>query len=183
MRAVLYFFGRLTDLDIKWLVSNGRALSYDEGDTLVTAGEPIADLGFLMEGELSIVAGGSSGKEFNRMYAGEILGEVSFLDSRPPSATVLALTAAKILAIDRREMEAKLARDPEFAARFFRGIGVLMANRLRDMIGHLDEADENNIFFQEVAEEIDPELLDVVNLAGRRFDLMLELSRERLSEV
>jgi hypothetical protein len=80
-------------------------------------------------------------------------------------------------------MEAKLARDPEFAARFFRGIGVLMANRLRDMIGHLDEADENNIFFQEVAEEIDPELLDVVNLAGRRFDLMLELSRERLSEV
>ncbi len=52
MRAVLYFLGCFTDLDIKWFVSNGRAVSYGEGDALVIAGEPITDIGFLMEGEL-----------------------------------------------------------------------------------------------------------------------------------
>ena len=181
MRAVLYFLGCFTDLDIKWFVSNGRAVSYGEGDALVIAGEPITDIGFLMEGELSVVIGGQSEKEVNQVHAGEIFGEVSFLDSRPPSATVLAATPVRVLAIDRNGMEAKLDRDPEFAARFFRGIGVLLANRLRGLIGHLDYVDGDNIFSQEVVEEIDPELLDVVNLAGRRFDLMVDLFREHAS--
>ena len=183
MRAVLYFLGCLTEMDIKWLVSNGRAVPYDQGDVLITAGEPITDIGFLMEGELSIVLDSQSGKEVNRMYAGEIFGEISFLDSRPPSATVNAVTGVQILAIDREDMEAKLRRDPEFAARFFRGIGVLMANRLRGLIDHLDDADEGNRFSEEFSEELDPELLDLVNLAGRRFDLMVELFRERSTTV
>jgi len=156
-------------------------VSYGEGDALVIAGEPITDIGFLMEGELSVVIAGQSEREVNQMHVGEIFGEVSFLDSRPPSATVLAVTPVRILAIDRNDMNAKLDRDPEFAARFFRGIGVLLANRLRGLIGHLDDADEGNIFSQEVAGEIDPELLDVINLAGRRFDLMADLFRELVS--
>jgi len=96
---------------------------------------------------------------------------------------VNAVTEVQILAIDREDMEAKLRRDPEFAARFFRGIGVLMANRLRGLLDHLDDADEDNLFSEEVSEELDPELLNLVNLAGRRFDLMVELFRERATTV
>jgi CRP/FNR family cyclic AMP-dependent transcriptional regulator len=181
VRAVLYFLGCLSDLDIKWLVSSGRALSFDEGETLVVAGTPLTDVFFLMEGDLSVRVGISGDQEVNRMKYGEFFGEISFLDSRPPSATIVAVTPVRVLAIDRDDIEGKLDRDAEFGARFFRGIGVLLANRIRGLIQHVDESKELDLYADEVAGELDPDLLDTINLAGRRFDLMLDLFRDSLS--
>ena len=49
MRAVLYFLGCLSDLDIKWFVSSGRSMSLESGEQLITAGEPISEVFFVME--------------------------------------------------------------------------------------------------------------------------------------
>jgi hypothetical protein len=43
---------------------------------------------------------------------------MSFIDARPPSATVQALDNTIVLAVPRRELAAKLEQDAEFAARF-----------------------------------------------------------------
>ncbi|MBT4106421.1 MAG: cyclic nucleotide-binding domain-containing protein, partial [Proteobacteria bacterium] len=101
MRAVLYFLGCLNDLDITWFVSNGRSESLDPGDVLITAGQPLPDVFFVMEGELSVRIGDEGAQEVNRMRYGEFAGEISFLDSRPPSATVVASTHVRVLAISR----------------------------------------------------------------------------------
>jgi CRP-like cAMP-binding protein len=177
MRAVLYFLGCLNDLDITWFVSNGRSESLDPGDVLITAGQPLPDVFFVMEGELSVRIGDESAQEVNRMRYGEFAGEISFLDSRPPSATVVASTHARVLAISRETIEAHLATDPGFGARFYRGIGVLLSNRIRGLLQQVDTEQDADIFSEEVAGELDPDLLDSINLAGRRFELMLSLFR------
>ena len=177
MRAVLYFLGCLSDLDIKWFVSSGRSMSLESGEQLITAGEPISEVFFVMEGELSARIGTAAIQEVNRMHFGEFVGEVSFLDSRPPSTTVVAVTPAKLLAVSRERIEAHLEEDPEFGARFFRGIGILLSNRVRGLLQQVDVSQDADLFSEEVAGELDPELLDSINLAGRRFELMLGMFR------
>lgn len=177
MRAVLYFLGCLSDLDIKWFVSSGRSMSLESGEQLITAGEPISEVFFVMEGELSARIGPAATQEVNRMHFGEFVGEISFLDSRPPSTTVVAVTPAKLLAVSRERIEAHLEEDPEFGARFFRGIGILLSNRIRNLLQQVDAREDADLFSEEVAGELDPELLDSINLAGRRFEMMAGLFR------
>ncbi len=177
MRAVLYFLGSLSDLDVNWFVSNGRSESLDPGDVLITAGEPSSEVFFLMEGELTVCIGPEGGQEVNRMYVGEFAGEVSFLDSRPPSTTVSAITPAKVLAISRDLIGEHIEDDPEFGTRFFRGIGILLSNRVRGLLQQVDVSQDADLFSEEVAGELDPELMDSINLAGRRFELMLGIFR------
>ena len=177
MRAVLYFLGCLSDLDIKWFVSSGRSMSLESGEQLITAGEPISEVFFVMEGELSARLGTAATQEVNRMHFGEFVGEVSFLDSRPPSTTVVAVTPAKLLAVSRERIEAHLAEEPAFGARFFRGIGILLSNRIRGLLQQVDAREDADLFSEEVAGELDPELLDSINLAGRRFEMMADLFR------
>ena len=62
------------------------------------------------------------GKEVATLRSGEVLGELSFLDSRPPSASVIATTEVTVLALSRQKLNAKLAADAPFAARFYRAL-------------------------------------------------------------
>jgi len=77
------------------------------------------------------------GTEIAVLEQGELVGELSFLDSRPPNATVTAARETTVLAVPRWKLDAKLEEDAEFAARFYRALGVLLANRLRKTVSHL----------------------------------------------
>ena len=57
---------------------------------LIEEGKPLSVLYVLLDGQLSVSLAALGGKEVARLQSGEILGELSFLDSRPPTATVTA---------------------------------------------------------------------------------------------
>jgi CRP/FNR family cyclic AMP-dependent transcriptional regulator len=59
---------------------------------------------------------------------------MSYVDGRPPSATVQASEQAEVLEIPRSMLTAKLEADREFSTRFFRALCVVLANRLRDTL-------------------------------------------------
>jgi CRP/FNR family transcriptional regulator, cyclic AMP receptor protein len=59
------------------------------------------------------------------------MGEMSFVDQAPPSATVQAMEPSFVLDIPRRRLNAKLAEDAGFAARFYRALSMFLAARLR----------------------------------------------------
>ena len=46
---------------------------------------------------------------------GEIVGEMSFVDARPPSATVKALEDSTVFSLSKPRLNAKLAADPGFS--------------------------------------------------------------------
>ena len=118
----------LHDEDVKWIVSHGKRIGVSPNQVLIREGEPMDSLFVLLDGCLHVIRGG---RHVSTVHSGEILGEVSFLDSRAPMATVTAAVHSKVLAIPRALVMTRLASDADFAARFFRALAVLLAARLR----------------------------------------------------
>ena len=167
MRKVLYILGQLDDTDVDWLARNGRRTVLQPGDKLITQGEPTPDIYIVIDGTLdvSVVGVGS----VTKLLAGEIIGEMSFVDSAPTSASVSALTKSVLLAIDKTDIEEKVESDPMFGLRFYKALALFLADRLRNALraraGTLDPSST-----EIDADELDDKLLDAVANAGDRFD-------------
>ncbi len=176
MRKVLFIFGGLADVDIEWLAAAGERKMFPKGSVLVQQGKPISEVYILLDGQLAVtVAASSKNVTLNTLQKGEIIGELSFLDSRPPSATVSAATDSTVLAIARDKLRAKLERDVAFAAKFYRGMGVFLADRLRSSTQLLGFGNSGSLRTEdEASDEIDPALLDSIAIAAKRFELLLE---------
>ncbi|MBC7250025.1 MAG: cyclic nucleotide-binding domain-containing protein [Anaerolineae bacterium] len=172
MRKVLYILSELSDADVEWMIAHGRRERRPAGSVLIQEGGSIESLYILLDGQL-VVSVGTSGRELARLSAGEVVGEVSFVDLRPPSATVKVTEDALLLVIPRDELNAKLQSDDGFAARFYRALAVFLAYRLRDTVAQLGYGEERQPFYHE-EDELDPNVLDKVYLAGQRFARILK---------
>jgi bacteriocin-type transport-associated protein len=183
MRKVLFILSELADSDLEWMLANGVKQAHRAGSILIEQGKALTVLYVLLDGRLSVRVGGVSGQEVAQLQSGEVLGELSFLDSRPASATVIALDDITVLSIPRSRLQSKLAEEDGFAARFYRALGIFLASRLRRTMqrfgyeggGVLDDEVEHE-------DELDPELLQNVSLAGARFDWMIKRLREAPSD-
>ena len=172
MRKALFFLGILNDADVEWMIATGAKQQLNPGEVLIQEGEPATSIFLVLEGVLSVVAKAAN-REVARLRPGEIVGEMSFVDSRPPSATVQAVEPSSVLAIPRRGLEARLLQDASFAARFYRAIAVFLSDRLRSTVALLGYGSGQTLEDQaSYADEIDPAVLDNVSLAGARFDIL-----------
>ena len=178
MKKVLYILGKLTDADIDWLLERGVRRDSSSGEVLITEGEPTEYLFLVISGAFEVTSKALPGKVLARLGAGEVLGELSFLDSRPPLASVTAAERSQALAVPRSELAHKLEEDPEFAARFYRALGTFLASRLRstvNMVGYdSSQPLQDDVEYED---ELDPDLLDEVSLAASRFDWMIKRLR------
>jgi len=84
--------------DVEWIASHGKRLGVEKDQVLIREGETVDSLFVLLDGCLDIIRGGH---QVSTVHSGEIVGEVSFVDSRPPMATVTAAVYSKVLAIPR----------------------------------------------------------------------------------
>src|ERR1017187_1268063 len=112
MRKSLYFLGILNDSDIDWLIAAGA--------NLIEEGVPADSVFLVIEGQFSVRTAALGTREIARRMSGEMLGEMSFVDSAPPSATVRALERSFFLSIPCRRLNARLAEDDGFAGRFYK---------------------------------------------------------------
>jgi CRP-like cAMP-binding protein len=168
MKKVLYILGEFEDDDIEWLARTGRKLRLEEGRTLIREREPIDSVYIVTDGSFAVRTAG--GGEVARVGSGEVLGEISYVDRRPPTATVTALESSGVIAIDRAALTAKLHADPAFAARFYRALAVFLAARLRSTLRQVGHEEDD---------ELDLQALDTVSKAGVRFERIIQ----RLQEV
>jgi CRP-like cAMP-binding protein len=174
MRKVLYILGRLADEDIDWLTASGTRQRLKRGTVVVGEGTPIDQVYLVLDGELAVTSSRTGARELARLGSGEVVGELSFLDSRPPVATVsVASDEATVLGIPRGALSTKLEDDAPFAARFYRALGTFLAARLRSTVLELGDGRAAGPARAEGEDELDPDLLDQLELAGARFDWML----------
>jgi len=176
MRKALHLLGILDDIDVDWLASNGTLQSVRAGTTLIHEKKPIDSLYLLLEGQLSITVG-SAGGEVATLFPGEIVGEMSFVDARPPSASATATQDSQLLALSRESLSAKLAKDQGFAARFYKAIAGFLADRLYVTVGRFGYGSAQ----QDVdVDELPDEAMDRIDLAAVRVDkLMKRLGNNR----
>ena len=85
MRKALYLLGQLSDADVEWMIANDSRLRLAPGAVLIREGQPIDALYLLLQGALDISYAETGGNKIIRLGAGEVVGERSFLDERPPS--------------------------------------------------------------------------------------------------
>jgi CRP/FNR family transcriptional regulator, cyclic AMP receptor protein len=173
MRKVLYILSEFKDQDIDWITGVGDKQTVREGEFLVHAGELIDTLYIVLNGRLEVSIGGA-GAVVAHLGSGEIVGELSFLDSRPPNADVRATEDSIVYAIPSRRLTSKFRTDEGFAARFYRALGLLLSDRLRDTTSQLAYGSEKSLDSEEEEySEISPDLLDKMGLAGQRFNDIL----------
>ena len=92
---------------------------------------------------------------------------MSFVEDRPPSATVKALASSVVLSIPRVQLAAKLKQDTAFAARFYRALAVFLSFRLRKTVSQLGYGKSSPTEEEkEASDELDANVLDNVYLAG-----------------
>jgi CRP-like cAMP-binding protein len=174
MKKVLYILGALSDQDVEWLVSTGSRQEFAAGSTLVEEGRHIDTVFITLLGRLSVTSEVAGGKEIDRLGPGDIVGEMSFVDSLPPSATVIAEEDTVVLTIPRPALAMKLEQDSGFASRFYLAIAIFLSDRMRDMIRQAGPSG-GAILDEDVLDEgeLDPNVLDSIYLAGTRFDRIL----------
>lgn len=184
MRKVFYLLGQLTDDDVEWMLAHGRKERIDTNHILIREGRQTDALYVLLHGTLEVSFAAaqqhlpgesrSAGPASVRLGCGEVVGEMSFIDARPPSATVSAVEPSILLAVPRGVLAAHLEEDPAFAARFYRALAVFLSQRLRSTVSRLGYGAGKSLNEEvEYQDELDPDVLESVHLAGSRFDRVL----------
>jgi CRP/FNR family cyclic AMP-dependent transcriptional regulator len=171
MKKVLYILAELDDNDVKWMSENGSRNAYASGEVLIRQGSDLESLFVALDGRFSVVV---NSVEVARIGAGEVLGEISFVDNHSATATVTAVEESHVLEIPRDVIRAKLKTDKEFASRFYLALATFLADRLRGTLqlvqGQSADSDETS-----ADDELDLDLdrLDALSRAGARFHRVL----------
>jgi CRP-like cAMP-binding protein len=179
VRKALYIFGLLNDSDIEWMARVGTRRVLVANEVVIEEGRPAQAVIFLLEGEF-VVSSRSFG-EVARLSVGDIVGEMSFVDSAPPSASVTADARCLALFVDRLALSRKIESDLGFGCRFYRALAVFLADRLRDTTHRLTDGDQSDGVTRlddnrdVLKDELDIAILDNLSMAGDRFHRMLRL--------
>ena len=108
-----------------------------------------------------------------KLEAGEIVGEMSLIESRPPSVSVIVTQPSVVYRLSRDKIDSRLLTNPEFKASFYYALALFLSNRLRkttDQLGYGNPEEEDLV---------DANVLEGVAQAGSRFVKILH----RFSEV
>ena len=89
----------------------------------------------VLEGEVSVDQLNEAGQpvQLAVLGAGQLLGEMSFLDGQPRSMSCTALTEVRAAALPRAGLERLLEEQPAVAARFMGVLGQRISERLRGL--------------------------------------------------
>jgi CRP/FNR family transcriptional regulator, cyclic AMP receptor protein len=103
-------------------------------DALIRRGDPDRTLYFVLRGDLEVVIHSGDGLSMGpltRVGAGSVLGEQSFFDGNPRSATVWAVDECEVAAMTPEQYTAFAAARPELARELLFALGCILAIRLR----------------------------------------------------
>lgn len=101
-------------LDLKSLAKSGSILRYEKGTILFKQGDEGSDMFLLLSGSVSVTD--ERGLVAN-LYAGDMFGEMSLIDSLPRSATVKVQDTIDVLRLTRENFCDIVKREPAIAFR------------------------------------------------------------------
>ena len=135
------------------------AVDLEAGKILFHAGDAGECLYIIKSGEIEIYVQDTTGQKIILKVsgAGEVFGEIAMLDNRPRSATALALTNAKLFALDREDLLLLFRRKP-----------VVGLNMLASVTTMLREAD--NLLRMRAARNVNEEMEETMSPLERVAD-------------
>jgi CRP-like cAMP-binding protein len=115
------------------LLSYCEVRSFHSGDMVISPGEVGRDFYIILDGQLEVLIprGDGTWRSTQVREAGTVIGEQSFLDGRPRSAALRALSAGKLLSISQDTFQSLAAREPELARDMLTELGRTLSLKLR----------------------------------------------------
>lgn len=112
-------FAEVNSAAIDRILAYARSKTVEAGETIFARLDPGNALFAISSGTVKITNHSADGKDLvlNLLNAGEIFGEVAFLDGRSRTANAVALTRTELLVIDRRDFIPFLKDEPAVALR------------------------------------------------------------------
>jgi CRP-like cAMP-binding protein len=126
------FFPFLEPAEESALFSNAPAKLFERDQVVIEQNAPLRAVFLIEDGSVRVER-----KERGQMFplailsAGEIFGEMSFVDGAPTSARIVADEPARLRVIDEAMVDDLTKKDPSFAGRLYRSIAAILVERLR----------------------------------------------------
>lgn len=123
----------LTPNDWALVVDKAVRMHFKSGEALVQKGRRSHGLYLVLTGNALVqipTHGGSFG-----VGAGEICGEISFLDELPATANVVAKEPVEAYYLDRPTLQSLFELFPHLGSRFYHSLAAILSRRLRELIG------------------------------------------------
>lgn len=129
------FFNDLDNDEVKVIADITSKKNFEQGDTIFRDGEDGESIYIIKKGEVKACREAPDGELFTLtlLKDGEIFGEMSFLDGRPHSATMVALTAVETYVIHRDDFEKIVETHPRIVFKMMRNIIFTIHSIVRGM--------------------------------------------------
>jgi len=114
----------LTDEQCAILSDLVEVHEHADGEVLVAEGATDDRLRVVTSGAVAVAKKSAEGHwvRLNVLTAGDLVGELAFLDSMPRYAALVALGPTKVFSLQRAKLESLLEKHPDIAYRVMRGI-------------------------------------------------------------
>jgi CRP-like cAMP-binding protein len=123
---------RLSPRDWELLAGHSRPTAFRRGDTLLEEGSRQRRLLVIRSGAVRVERL-EQGKRITlaQLGAGEIFGEMGFVEDAPASASVIADEDGVVDVLEAEALQGLIASEPGFAVRFYYALAITLAERLR----------------------------------------------------
>jgi extracellular factor (EF) 3-hydroxypalmitic acid methyl ester biosynthesis protein len=129
MSDVFHF---LTHDDLRLLAEKARRVSFATGEIVLSEGSEAPGIFVLRSGRVKIEKRFPSPPHtITTLGPGEVFGEVSFIDSHPASASVIAVEASEADVLEKTEVISLLSSVPGLSSRFYQSLALKLSERLR----------------------------------------------------
>jgi len=123
--------------DMEKLLSVARMEKHPAGTMFIHAGTSHGSLFIIQNGTAHVVLN-HNGQEvvIAECGPGEIIGEISMLDGKGASASVIAETDTEVACIEQSAVARMTKADPDFGMRLYQSLAIVLARRLRKQDVH-----------------------------------------------
>jgi CRP-like cAMP-binding protein len=118
-----------------WALIADKAMrhQFKAGDSIVQRGRRTHGIFVLLSGTAAVQLSAQSPSR--SIGAGEVCGEISFLDELPATADVAATGLVEAFYLDRPLLQSLIELYPHLGSRFYHSLAAILSRRLREMIG------------------------------------------------
>ena len=131
--ARIPLFSELTAVQIGDVMKILRAQKADKGTIVARRGDPAHSMYLIVDGEVEI----KLHHKHVHLGAGDFFGEVAALRQSRRSATVVALRATRLLALDASDLHGLMDREPQLAARIWEAARTRLGSEMEAATGDI----------------------------------------------
>jgi CRP/FNR family transcriptional regulator, cyclic AMP receptor protein len=122
--------------ELQRIYALGEVCTYSPGSNVIVEGELTSGFYVVLQGSVAVFKSSQSREGSHRLSTlgeGKAFGELSLIDGKARSATVVAEQEAILYHLEGSVWQKVLAEDVMTASRFYRNFSFLMATRLREL--------------------------------------------------